>query len=1000
MKALFAAVAAFLFLPPVLLPGAQARTRKRRRARPSGRARSSMPLPTRRWPVRSSPWATRPSLTDEQGRYRVAGGNLPLKVRAAGYTRVTAATEAGTPPAIKLTPLAPKALYLTVYGIGAPFLRDPALDVMQKSGLNALVIDLKGDRGLIPYPSALPLAAKNGALKVRTIPDLKELVTTLKAKGIYLIARVVVFKDNLLVSVHPEWAVRLGGGIWKDREGLSLDRSVPQGGVGLYAGRRRGGGRRRLRRDPVRLCAVPRRRRPRLLAAHDRGLAGGDHHRLPARGAAAARAVQCLRLRWNLRLRLLEPERHRDRPACRGPGDGGGRTSRPCSIRRASSSAFPATAIPSRIPTRSSTSRWKSANDGRPGRRCTTGPGCRRFPTMPSADKSSAPTRSASRSRRRDDARHRSAGCCGIRATSTRPMTSSRKRGRTVGASRHRAPLRGEELLRSCCCSASPARPSSPARRRHHARRRRTVDAARTAAAISDIVNEEIAAGHLPGAVVVLGIGDRIVLRQAYGQRALMPDTRPTRIDTIYDAASLTKVMATAIAIEQLVERGQIDLDRPAAAYWPAFAANGKGAITVRELMTHYAGLPAGIPTRGWSGSEGALQAIDGAAAGGAGRHALQLQRRRFHRAGRDRATASRARRWTSMRPSTSSSRSACATPPSCRRPACSDRIAPADVEGGDLRWGEVQDPIAYRMGGVAGHAGVFTTADDLTKLAQMMLAGGKNVLKPASVAAMTTPQSPPGGAALRGLGWDIDSPYRCGSRPPSRRAPTAIPAIPARRSGSTPRRSTFLIVLTNRLHPDGKGDILPMLRRIAEVAGAAARGGRPAQVLSGIDVLEAYGFRQLSGRRVGLITNRSARDLQGRRTADVLHQAAGPQLVALFSPEHGLEASAEGRIAFGPRQRDRPAGVQPLRQDDAAHLRHAGRARRAGLRHAGRGHALLHLSHDHGLCDGGGGARQGRLLRARPARPHHRLDRAGRRCSTPISSPSSPTCRCRCATA
>ncbi len=417
-----------------------------------------------------------------------------------------------------------------------------------------------------------------------------------------------------------------------------------------------------------------------------------------------------------------------------------------------------------------------------------------------------------------------------------------------------------------------------------------------TAAAISNIVNEEIAAGHLPGAVVVLSIGDRIVLRQAYGQRALMPDTRPTRIDTIYDAASLTKVMATAIAIEQLVERGQIDLDRPAATYWPAFAANGKGAITVRELMTHYAGLPAGIPTRGWSGSEGALQAITAlrpvAPAGTRFNYSdvdFIVLGEIVHRVSGETLDVYSAKHIfqpLGMRDTTF-------LPP----PSLLNRIAPADVEGADLRWGEVQDPIAYRMGGVAGHAGVFTTADDLTKLAQMMLAGGKNVLKPASVAAMTTPQSPPGGAALRGLGWDINSPYSV----------WFAPSFSTRSYGHTgytgtaiwidPETRTFLIVLTNRLHPDGKGDILPMLRRIAQVAGAAARGGGQAHVLSGVDVLEAYGFRQLSGRRVGLITNRSARDLQGRRTADVLHQAAGPQLVALFSPEHGLEASSEGRI-------------------------------------------------------------------------------------------------------
>ncbi|MGH8431528.1 MAG: exo-beta-N-acetylmuramidase NamZ domain-containing protein, partial [Solimonas sp.] len=196
--------------------------------------------------------------------------------------------------------------------------------------------------------------------------------------------------------------------------------------------------------------------------------------------------------------------------------------------------------------------------------------------------------------------------------------------------------------------------------------------------------------------------------------------------------------------------------------------------------------------------------------------------------------------------------------------------------------------------------------ADDLTRFAEMMLAGGKGVLKPASVTAMTTPQSPPGGAALRGLGWDIDSPY----------AVWFAPSFSTRSYGHTgytgtaiwidPETKTFLIVLTNRLHPNGKGNILPMLRRIAEVAGAAARGDRQ-QVTSAIDVLQAYGFRQLAGRRVGLITNRSARDAAGRRTADVLHQAKGPKLVALFSPEHGLDASAEGKIASG---RDAATGL------------------------------------------------------------------------------------------
>ncbi len=449
----------------------------------------------------------------------------------------------------------------------------------------------------------------------------------------------------------------------------------------------------------------------------------------------------------------------------------------------------------------------------------------------------------------------------------------------------------------ACATASTPASAAPPAA---------APSSGATAQAISAIVNEEIAAGHLVGGVVVLGIGDRIVLRQAYGQRSVTPDVKPATLDTIYDAASLTKVMATAVAIQQLVEHGKIDLDQPAATYWPAFAANGKGAITVRQLMTHYAALPAGIPTRGWSDYQGALDTI-------VALKPVAPAGTRFNYSDVDFIVLGEIVRRVSGQPLETYAAQHIFQPLGMRDttflPSASlrDRIAPADLEGSELRWGDVQDPIAYRMGGVAGHAGVFTTADDLTKFAQMMLAGGKNVLQPASVAAMTTPQSPPGGAALRGLGWDIDSPY----------AVWFAPSFSTRSYGHTgytgtaiwvdPETKTFLIVLTNRLHPDGKGNILKMLRRIAEVAGAAGRGSAQAHVLSGIDVLEAYGFRELSGRRVGLITNRSARDSAGRRTVDVLHGAAGPQLVALFSPEHGLEASAEGKIASG---RDSATGL------------------------------------------------------------------------------------------
>jgi hypothetical protein len=211
MKSLLAAVAAVLFL----LPAAHAQEAERAGTVVDGTTNSPLAGVT----VTVGDKAV---LTDAQGQFKVAGGTEPIKVRLTGYRREAIAAGDAAQQTIKLTPLLPKALYLTVYGIGAPFLLDPALDVIERSKLNALVIDIKGDRGLIPYPSALPLAAKIGAQKLRTIPDLKALVSGLKAKNLYLIARIVTFKDTLLATAHPEWAVRgPGGALWKDREGLA-----------------------------------------------------------------------------------------------------------------------------------------------------------------------------------------------------------------------------------------------------------------------------------------------------------------------------------------------------------------------------------------------------------------------------------------------------------------------------------------------------------------------------------------------------------------------------------------------------------------------------------------------------------------------------------------------------------------------------------------------------------------------------------------------------------
>ena len=162
--------------------------------------------------------------TDADGHYRLEAdaGVSRVNARAIGFGRASAEITADAPlPLIALPPIRPKGLYLSVYGIGSQLLRNRALALLDSTELNALVIDVKGDRGLIPYPSTIPLARQIGASKVTTVRDMPALIESLKARDVYLIARIVVFKDDLLAAARPDLAVRsAGGGTYVDREQL------------------------------------------------------------------------------------------------------------------------------------------------------------------------------------------------------------------------------------------------------------------------------------------------------------------------------------------------------------------------------------------------------------------------------------------------------------------------------------------------------------------------------------------------------------------------------------------------------------------------------------------------------------------------------------------------------------------------------------------------------------------------------------------------------------
>ncbi len=442
-------------------------------------------------------------------------------------------------------------------------------------------------------------------------------------------------------------------------------------------------------------------------------------------------------------------------------------------------------------------------------------------------------------------------------------------------------------------------------------------------ARISQAARQEIAAGRLPGAVILVGHQGEILYRKAFGYRALQPLPQPMTADTVFDLASLTKVVATTTAIMQLAERGQLCLDRPAAVYWPEFAQNGKGSITLRHLLTHTSGLPAEVNAKvRWSGYQGALAAIVADRPVNAPGEVFRYSDANFivlgeivHRISGLPLDSYCAREIFQPLGLTATS----FKPPLSQR----GRLAPSD-----LRWGEVQDPTAYRMGGVAGHAGLFSTADDLAVFAQMLLDGGmwrgRRLLTPASVAALAKAHRLPGSSTRRGLGWDIYSPY-------SKEHTASFPQGSFGHTGYTgtsiwidPRSKTFLIILTNRLHPDGKGKVKPLRAKAAATVAAAVSMGPPAEatasgsagpepamagrgqadgierVQTGIEVLAASGFAPLVGKNIGIITNHTGIDAAGRSTLILLHRAPGVKVRAIFSPEHGLTGELDEKVASG----------------------------------------------------------------------------------------------------
>ncbi|MDA0810499.1 MAG: serine hydrolase [Planctomycetota bacterium] len=343
-------------------------------------------------------------------------------------------------------------------------------------------------------------------------------------------------------------------------------------------------------------------------------------------------------------------------------------------------------------------------------------------------------------------------------------------------------------------------------------------------AVIDDVVAEGLRDERMPGCVVLIGYRGRIVWLKSYGSRQVKPDAVPMTTDTVFDLASLTKPIATATSVMLLIEDGLVELDVPAAKYIPEFGNKGKEVITIRQLLVHQSGLLPDNSIKDYeNGRADAFRRI----------HELDLRAKPGTRfmysdvgfivlgeivervSGKSLDAFARDRIFKPLGMSETGF-----NPPADLK----QRAAPTQERNGDWMRGEVHDPRAFRLGGVAGHAGLFSTAEDLARYAQMLInkgvLGEARILEPETCQLMQSSHEVSSG--VRTLGWDRRTGYS------SNRGDLFSPEAFGH-GGFTgtalwidPAQEMFVIFLSNRVHPDGNGSVNSLAGRIGTLAAAA----------------------------------------------------------------------------------------------------------------------------------------------------------------------------------
>ena len=425
--------------------------------------------------------------------------------------------------------------------------------------------------------------------------------------------------------------------------------------------------------------------------------------------------------------------------------------------------------------------------------------------------------------------------------------------------------------------------------------------------AMEKAIHESIQAGKVPGVVVRLQRGEKVILEKAWGNRALQPVAEAATVDTLYDLASLTKPIATSTAIAILVDQGKLKWTDKVVQHWPAFSPHGKDQITLEHLLLHTSGLIADNPIADYNqGPDKALENICNlklvSPLGSKFRYSdvnfIVLGELVKRVSGKTLDAFCQEKIFGPLGMTDTSFGT---------RGDKVSRTAPAEKRDGRWMRGEVHDPRAHKLGGVAGHAGLFSTAADLAKYARMVLGegtlgdvkkGGVKVLSAKTCREWTQPRDVPGG--FRAYGWDVDTAYS------SNRGKLFPRLLSFGHTGFTgtsiwidPVHDTFQLFLSNRVHPDGKGDIQRLRGVVAtECARLVIPEAPEPSVKTGLAVLQNENFARLKGKKIGIVTNHTGRDRFGTSVVDLLNKAPGVSVKILFGPEHGIRGAVDRPVA------------------------------------------------------------------------------------------------------